>query len=51
MQLPEHVLADGSLVAGGRAAKLVKGDVKPGIDGLVDSMVLVADLLTAESLF
>ena len=47
----EDGLPNLGLVARGRAAKHVEADVKPLVDGGVDGMVLVANLLARQPLF
>ena len=46
-----HYLGYLRLLARGRATKFVKFDVKPAVDVSMDDMILVANLLTGETLF
>eukprot|EP00730_Choanoeca_flexa_P015796 TRINITY_DN7333_c0_g1_i2.p4 TRINITY_DN7333_c0_g1~~TRINITY_DN7333_c0_g1_i2.p4 ORF type:complete len:147 (-),score=7.98 TRINITY_DN7333_c0_g1_i2:669-1109(-) len=44
VQFPKDILANLRLLRGGGAAKLVKGNIEPGIDVRMDGVVFVTDL-------
>ena len=49
MQLPEHVLSDFSLFRRRRSSEMVEIDAKPLVNGSMDGVVFVANLLRRQS--